>query len=149
MSSRTKPLPPGVPDKETRVRHLMRLMSSGEYYGYNTCYRLVEEWGVSFHSLKQDVAEAGRFLRLPPEEREQRRAELSAWAMKVAEMALTSPNLVTGLPDYKAALEANRLAAIWQGISDRVEPGVDEAGKREPVQIQVILAEDPKAKNKP
>jgi len=70
------------------------------------------------------------------------KAQMAAWFQSVATLALSTPNNVTGLPDYRAANEAMTKYGIYSGISDRVEPGVDEAGKREPVKIQVVLAED-------
>jgi len=124
----------------------MKLMSSGGYYGRNTCFDLAEEWGIHWTTVRDDAAEAGRFLQLTPEEKEQRRAELSGWASKVAELALNTPNVITGLPDYRAALEANRLCAIWQGISDKVEADLNSSnGPKEPVKIEIVLAPEEKS----
>lgn len=121
------------------MAHLMHLMSSGGYYGQRTCHQLGELWGVSWQTVCQDAAEAGRFLRLDPAERDARRQEMMAWFSQVAQQALSERSKVTGLPDFKAALEAMRLCGIYQGISDRVAEA-DNASNvpKAPVKIEIV-----------
>lgn len=141
MSYKTKPLPPGTPEKDERVKHIAKLMANGEYFGLITCHKLSEAWGVHFGTVKQDAGEAGRYLRIDPGERAQVKAEMAATVARIGEMALNKRNKVTGLPDYKSALEAIRLYGIWTGVSDRVELEAVDANKG-PMKIEISYAKD-------
>src|SRR5258705_13232770 len=141
MSYKTKPLPPGTPAKEDRIKHIARLMANGEYFGMITCHKLADTWGLSIQSLRDDSAEAGRYLKRDPKERAQVQAEMAATVARIGEMALNKRNKVTGLPDYKSALEAIRLYGIWTGVSDRVELEAVDANKG-PMKIEISYAKD-------
>ncbi len=117
----------------------MQLMANGGYYGHTTCHQLAADWHVSWQTVAQDAAEAGRFLRLDPEFRAQKQAELAGWAADLAKRILSQPSKITGLPDWKSALEARRLEGLWSGIADRVVE-TDNAGNvpKGPVTITVV-----------
>lgn len=144
MSYKTRPLPAGTPEKNDRVAHLRKIMANGEYYGINTCMELSELWGISINTVKDDASEAGRMLKVSPEEVKARKTEMAAWFLNLGKTALRERSKVTNLPDYKAAAEAMRLYGIYSGIADKV---AEEQGTKvfAPMKIEIVMAE-PEAK---
>lgn len=94
----------------------MRLMARGEWYGRSSLYRLAEEWGLNWQTIKKHSATASAMLQVPQEELAEQRLVHAQVAERICREALETVNKRTGLPDFAAALDANLQAAQFRGI---------------------------------
>ena len=130
--------PPGCPPKIDRIRHIARLMASGRYRFLETRLELAAAWGLTEGAIRSHAAEASRLLVIPPEELEQLRATAAGTFTRIARKAERMRNQVTGLPDWRSAIEANELSFRYRGLVDVERPAGPET--RGPAQIVVTLA---------
>lgn len=127
--------PPKPETPKERVEYVADLMASGRWRRRVTSRELAEAWGQARDTIDGYAKEAHRLLMIPTHERDERRAELAAKAMAIADKAESRPNLVTGLPDYGSALKAMELFAKYSGID--VETHVRVTVERE---IDIVMA---------
>ena len=133
--------PRNVPgDVNSREAYIADLMSVAAWQGRASTRFLAEVWGVSTSAIDNYAAAASRSLRVPPGEREHRRAEMAAWFLGVAREALSRTSKATGLPDYRSALEAQELYGRYAGLEPK---DGDDGAPREASRV-VVTFEEPK-----
>jgi len=100
---------PNAPPKIERVMHIARLMASGKWRSRVTELELMDAWGVKLPLVRGDADEASRLLRMDPKELESLRESNRAFLERLQHDALERRSTVTGLPDYRSALEATKM----------------------------------------
>jgi hypothetical protein len=104
--------------REQRVRHIAQLMARGEWLNsYSRRCELAASWGVTESAIKHYSAEAHRLLAFDPDERDELRTTLANRMLNIAEDAFARQNEVTGLPDYRSAIQALELFAKFASIT--------------------------------
>lgn len=126
------------PEKGDRVEYMADLMAAGRYTTRVTVRALEKKWGISWKILQNDASEASRLFHLDPAQRAEYQSQVRAALEAIRDQAMSTPNLITGQPDFKAAIQALELAAKYAGIRLDGEPGVTE---RAPTKI-VITGDD-------
>lgn len=139
MSYKTRPLKKGCPPKVERVRLIAGLMAKAQYRGLQTIEELATCWGIKEDTVRDDVAEAGRSLKVTPGEMESTRAMMAQFFQTIAHEAKTHMNKL-GQPDYKAALEAMTKYGIYSGIADKVALEAELNADRSPIKVEVTYA---------
>ena len=125
------------PRKEERIRYLIRLLATGNYYSRATCLALGEEWNLDWRTVKNDACEAARRLRFDPAELEAERQKLAQFCEQMRGKAANERNLQTGLSDVRAALEAAQLEARFKGIE------LDEPLQGENLALRIVVVAEP------
>jgi len=129
----------GMSRREVRVRHIAKLMASGDWMMNRLQRRdLAEEWGVTVDAIHSYAAEAHRVLALAPEEREHLRTIQAARFAAIADRARTTLNVITGMPDFRAEIDAVKLYGEYSGL----KVGEDGAA-RVPTKIEIVHAPEP------
>lgn len=121
--------PPRESSTEERVIFVAGEMASGRWDGYVSRVPLAMAWGVTDDRIRQLATEAHRLLAYDPAERDQKRASLAAFCAQQRERASRERNMVTGLPDFGAALKAAELEAKFIGIELATKATVEVTGK--------------------
>jgi len=142
LSSGASPF--GIPvlkDTKARVDYIRGRMAVGDWLGgYTMRVQIAAAWGLSEERIKQLAAEASRALQLSPEELAEQKQVHAAYCERIMMQAAAIPNQVTGLPDWRAALEAGRDAAKFKGIDFEGPKRVELTGKGgAPIQAPVIM----------
>lgn len=125
------------PDIQGRIEYIAALMSENRYHSFSTVRALATKWGLAMDTINKDAATASRLLRIPPERLEELRSRLAVTFERIAVDALRTPNLVTGVPDWRSAIEAFEKFGKFAGLR------MDEEGERPsmgPVTINVTQA---------
>jgi len=104
---------------------------------YATRAELSEVWGVSDSAIKNYAAEASRNLKMDAAELEQDRIAHAAFVREIRDRAATEVNVVTGLPDFAAALKADEMIGKWEGhnLAQRIELTGKDGGPIENVDV--------------
>lgn len=133
---------PALKSTAERVSYIAERMSRwdwpGDGAGFAERSRIAAVWGVSESRVKQLAAEASRSLRVDPATLDMLKAQHAAFAGFVMREAISRKSKVSGLPDFKAALEANRDAAKFAGIE--LEP--KDADGADGVALRVVLTDE-------
>jgi hypothetical protein len=136
--------------KAERIDFIVGLMADNRWVTGVTGRQLAKEWGCSYDTLRQDAAEASRFFKLDPQEREARQAR---WHAKIesAQQAAMQMGRLEALGtllklegDHLGVFEAQkvdlnvsgsdeqltrRLAALIAGGEEAPDPGAAEPGR--------------------
>ena len=96
-------------------------MATGAYSGYPTRLLLSETWGVTDSAIRKYAAEAHRAVGADSEEKKWLQASMAALCQDVRRRAATTFSTATGMPDFKAELDAIELAAEFLAL---LEPSV-------------------------
>lgn len=146
--SRARVCPAAGATVEDRVHWCVHLMARGEWFGNATRYELAELWGVSPETVFKHSAEASRVLRLSADVLAEERLAHAAYAERIQREALHTVNLITGLPDYAAALKANEQAAKFKGIDlDQPVDGTKPEAQR--IEIKLLPPDPETPEQKP
>lgn len=97
------------PPKIERVMHIARIMAAGKWKTRITELELMDQWGVKLSLVRSDADEASRLLKMDQKELDALREQNRTFLERLAHDAIERRSTVTGLPDYKAALEATRM----------------------------------------
>lgn len=127
--SRKKSQPPKLTKSHDRVVFIAERMSRGEWLGgYAMRLGLAKAWGISESRVRQLATSAHEVLAFDPERAAELRAELAMTCLAILAEARTRVSRVSGLPDFRAALEAAVRVAQFAGIDleppDRAANGV-------------------------
>jgi hypothetical protein len=127
-------------DKADRVLAIAEMMATHEWTT-NKLERakLRERWGITEETLKKDAAEASRLLAFDKDELEALRAANVKTFLRIAKDAEARQNAVTGLPDYRSAIEALSRAAEYAGLKLDTEADDKPAGG---ATIEVVVLPD-------
>ena len=128
---------PRVTGVAERVQWCAKVMAHGEWYGYPTHNELAEAWGCAVQTIRQYSAEAHRWLTLDAQALIELRTALALYCARIQREASEKRNKQTGLPDYRAALQAAELVAKFNGIE--LEPKESAGG----VAMRVQLGDEP------
>lgn len=120
VTSRARAAWENAPSKDSpiadKVEHITHLMVTGEWRGYATRAQLCEVWSCADETCRRYAAEAHRRLELDEELLQQERVAHAVFCARIQREALATYNVVTGMPDFTAALKATELAAKFRGI---------------------------------
>jgi hypothetical protein len=123
---------------EERVNWISRMMASGAWISsYTAIVELASVWGVHDAHVRKMSAEAHRRVALGDEERKQLQLTLMGTCLEVLQTARDSKNEVTGLPDFRAILEACEKVALFAGV----KLGGAERGSSMPQRIEFSFAD--------
>lgn len=107
----------------------------------STRQAIADRFGISLETLKGYAAEASRMLTIDKEDLAALRAENVAVLLRIAADAESRQNMTTGLPDYRSAIEARKVASEYAGLKlDDDAPGTSAD---RPHQINIVLATPP------
>lgn len=113
-----------------RIHYIRTRMSDGDWLGgYGMRLSIARTWGISEGRIKQLAAEASRSLHLSPEDLAAEQLKLAAFCERIMRESVERSNFVTGLPDWRAALEAARDVAKFKGINIEAPKRVELTGK--------------------
>lgn len=103
---------------------------------------IADRFGIALETLKGYSAEASRMLTIDKDDLAALRAENVAVLLRIAADAEARQNMTTGLPDYRSAIEARKVASEYAGLKlDEPVPGAN--GPERPQQIRIVLATQP------
>ena len=123
----------------------MQQMASGQWPepGTPKCLEhrqeLARAWGCSESSIRNYSAEASRNLRADEGERDYLRIKNARRMRRIAKKAERTPSDVTGLPDWRAAIDAWDRYGRYLGLEPGGEDGVAPAA---PPQIVIEYADE-------
>jgi hypothetical protein len=114
------------------------MMSRDEWrVGFRHRKVLADAWGVADATVRGYSAVAHKMVALDPDMRAQLRDELAARMDEIAERARATRNAMTGMPDFRAEIEAVKLRGEYLGV--RVEEDDSAKPTTQPVRIEVVL----------
>ena len=133
--------PEDVPPKRSRrVRFCAWMMVTGRWFGLETHIELSKAWHVSVVAIRLYSMEAGHLLEVPPEELVALRQASKGFFSSIARRASEERSSVTGLPDWRNAIEARRLADKYGGYdADQVSSA---AATVAPPRIEIVVFGD-------
>lgn len=102
-------------DVESQVRYIADLMARGDWHKSRQ-FELSAVWGIEPNTVRRRASEAHRLFAINEDERAQYRAALATMFRKIAEQALASSNVITGLPDFRNALAALDLYGRYSSL---------------------------------
>lgn len=118
--------PVSGPPKMERISRIAKIMAEGKWRTRVTEIELMQEWGVKLHLVRRDAEEASRLLRFDPKELDSLRDQQQKFLERLQHDAIERKNTVTGLPDYKSALEATKMTYEYVlGVSLKASKEVD------------------------
>ena len=131
------------PLRDARVQEIVVLMSAGEWLMKRSQRRdLAAKWGVQVSTVRDYATDAHRLLAYDPDERAQFQDALMARMLEIAERAKTTISTMSGMPDFRAEIDAIRLAGEYFGIkAGDAYPSKDNTPER----IDFTIAVEPEA----
>lgn len=138
----------GLTTREDRVLHIAGMMARGEWMKGRMYRReLAQMWGVTDAAIRAYSSEAHRLVCVDPEEREHLRTTLAMRMHDIADRARVTLNEITGMPDFRAEMDALKLYAEYSGAGG--EQSVADGGAREPHTIEIVYPEAPDPTERP
>ncbi len=108
------------PTPAARVRFIADVMACDQWPVYPESIGFREElarhWRVSEKTVRTYSAEAHRALAAEPEDLERIKGHVAARMRRIADAAESTPNMVTGVPDFGSAIKALNDYARYSGI---------------------------------
>ena len=133
-----KKQPPGTPSRRDRVDEICDMMVRNQWRTRITAGELALKWNVARTTIDEYASEASRLLKVPPEQREERRALLAATFEALAHQACTDRSALTGLADPAAAAKIWAEYARFAGL----EPPADAAQAAKPMEVEFTFADE-------
>lgn len=122
-------------ETDRRIAHIANLMVTMQWQGGISVNALAQEWGISPSRVSNLSGDASRLIRVDPIYRERLRATLAHQMSDIVRDASARKSTVTGMPDYRARIEATEKMGKYLGCDvNEPAPGVAVA---EPQKITI------------